>query len=140
MAPWQELVQRIKRPDDELTIHVVGKYTGYEDSYKSLNEALYHGGFAHRLRINIQWVEAEALEQDGGDAAARRLARHPGAGRLRVAWHARDDEGGRVRSPPQGALFRHLLRVPVGDRGVRKERACSRGPTRPKWTKRRPIA
>ena len=66
MAPWQELVQRIKRPDDELTIHVVGKYTGYEDSYKSLNEALYHGGFAHRLRINIQWVEAEALEQDGG--------------------------------------------------------------------------
>jgi CTP synthase len=66
MGPWQELVQRIKRPDDELTIHVVGKYTGYEDSYKSLNEALYHGGFAHRLRINIQWVEAEALEQEGG--------------------------------------------------------------------------
>ena len=45
---------------------MVGKYTGYEDSYKSLNEALYHGGFANRLRINIQWVEAEALEQDGG--------------------------------------------------------------------------
>ena len=43
-----------------------GKYTGYEDSYKSLNEALYHGGFANRLRINIQWVESEALEQEGG--------------------------------------------------------------------------
>jgi CTP synthase len=66
MSPWQELVDRIKNPDDELTIHVVGKYTGYEDSYKSLNEALYHGGFANRLRINIQWVESEALEQDGG--------------------------------------------------------------------------
>ena len=66
MAAWEELVQRIKHPDDELTIHVVGKYTGYEDSYKSLNEALYHGGFANRLRINIQWVESEALEQDGG--------------------------------------------------------------------------
>jgi CTP synthase len=66
MGAWAELVQRIKHPDDELTIHVVGKYTGYEDSYKSLNEALYHGGFANRLRINIQWVEAEALEQDGG--------------------------------------------------------------------------
>jgi len=39
---------------------------GYEDSYKSLNEALYHGGFAHRLRVNIHWVEAEALEEDGG--------------------------------------------------------------------------
>jgi CTP synthase len=66
MQPWEELVERIKRPDDELTIHVVGKYTGYEDSYKSLNEALYHGGFANRVRINIQWVESEALEQEGG--------------------------------------------------------------------------
>jgi CTP synthase len=65
MEPWEALVERIKHPDDELTIHVVGKYTGYEDSYKSLNEALYHGGFAHRLRINIQWVESEALEQEG---------------------------------------------------------------------------
>ena len=66
MQPWEELVERIKNPDDELTIHVVGKYTGYEDSYKSLNEALYHGGFANRVRINIQWVESEALEQEGG--------------------------------------------------------------------------
>ena len=66
MGAWEELVQRIKQPDDELTIHVVGKYTGYEDSYKSLNEALYHGGFANRLRINIQWVESEALEHDAG--------------------------------------------------------------------------
>jgi CTP synthase len=66
MGPWEELVERIKNPDDELTIHVVGKYTGYEDSYKSLNEALFHGGFANRLRINIQWVESEALEQEAG--------------------------------------------------------------------------
>jgi CTP synthase len=63
---WEQLVHNIKHPKDELTVHVVGKYTGYEDSYKSLNEALYHGGFAHRLKINIQWVEAEALEKDGG--------------------------------------------------------------------------
>ncbi len=66
MEAWEALVERIKQPDDEITIHVVGKYTGYEDSYKSLNEALYHGGFAHRLRINIQWVESEALEAEGG--------------------------------------------------------------------------
>jgi CTP synthase len=63
---WQELVHRIKNPVDELTIHVVGKYTGYEDSYKSLNEAVFHGGFAHRLKINLNWVEAEALEKEGG--------------------------------------------------------------------------
>ncbi|MGE0043435.1 MAG: CTP synthase [Vicinamibacterales bacterium] len=66
MQAWDELLERIQHPVDELTVHVVGKYTGYEDSYKSLNEALYHGGFAHRVKINIQWVEAEALEADGG--------------------------------------------------------------------------
>ena len=63
---WEELVDRIKNPVDELTIHVVGKYTGYEDSYKSLNEALFHGGFAHRLRVRLNWVEAEALEKEAG--------------------------------------------------------------------------
>ncbi len=67
MDAWVDLVDRIRNPLDEITIHVVGKYVGYEDSYKSLNEALYHGGFKHRLRINIRWVEAEALEQPGGE-------------------------------------------------------------------------
>jgi CTP synthase len=65
---WEELVDRIKHPSDELTIHVVGKYTGYEDSYKSLNEALFHGGFAHKLKVRLNWVEAEALEREGGTA------------------------------------------------------------------------
>jgi CTP synthase len=67
MDAWIDLVDRIKNPVDDVTIHVVGKYVGYEDSYKSLNEALYHGGFKHRLRVNIRWVEAEALEQPGGE-------------------------------------------------------------------------
>jgi CTP synthase len=67
MDAWIDLADRIKNPADELTIHVVGKYVGYEDSYKSLNEALYHGGFKHRLKVNIRWVEAEALEQHGGE-------------------------------------------------------------------------
>jgi len=64
MAAWEDLVHRIKNPIDELTIHVVGKYTGYEDSYKSLNEAVFHGGFAHGLKVKLNWVEAEALERD----------------------------------------------------------------------------
>src|SRR5687768_14795543 len=67
MEAWVDLVDRNKNPKDEVTIHVVGKYVGYEDSYKSLNEALYHGGFKHRMRVNIRWVEAEALEQPGGE-------------------------------------------------------------------------
>jgi CTP synthase len=65
-AAWEELVDRIKNPTESVTIHVVGKYTGYEDSYKSLNEAVYHGGFAHRASVKLNWVEAEALEKEGG--------------------------------------------------------------------------
>jgi CTP synthase len=68
MQPWEDLVSRIKNPVDDITIHVVGKYVGYEDSYKSLNEALYHGGFPHRVKVNIKWIEAEALEEPNGAA------------------------------------------------------------------------
>ncbi len=68
MQVWEDLVSRIKNPLDELTIHVVGKYVGYEDSYKSLNEALYHGGFPHRIKVHIKWIEAESLEAPDGPA------------------------------------------------------------------------
>jgi CTP synthase len=67
MAEWEDLVDRVRHPTDEMTIHVVGKYIGLEDSYKSLNEALAHGGFRSRLKINIRWIEAEALEAPGGE-------------------------------------------------------------------------
>ncbi len=67
MDDWQNLIDRIRQPLDELTIHVVGKYVGYEDSYKSLTEALYHGGFHNQVKINIKWIEAEALESDEAD-------------------------------------------------------------------------
>ena len=66
MESWEALVERIRNPTDRVTIHVVGKYVGYEDSYKSLNESLFHGGFHHRLKVEIKWVEAEALEQPDG--------------------------------------------------------------------------
>jgi CTP synthase len=67
LQPWEDLAERLRHPDDEVTIHVVGKYVGLEDSYKSLHEALIHGGFKHRTRVNVRWVEAEALEQEDGD-------------------------------------------------------------------------
>ena len=62
-----ETVYRIEHPKDDLTIHVVGKYVGYEDSYKSLNEALYHAGFKRGVRVTIKWIEAEALEGLDGE-------------------------------------------------------------------------
>ncbi len=64
---WESLAQRIKHSKNDVTVHVVGKYVGYGDSYKSLNEALYHGGFSHGTNVHIEWVEAEALELDGGE-------------------------------------------------------------------------
>jgi len=66
MDDWRDMIDRVQNPIDEITIHFVGKYVEYEDSYKSINEALYHGGFRHRLKVNLKYVEAEALEQENG--------------------------------------------------------------------------
>jgi CTP synthase len=61
---WEEIVSRIKEPEGEVTIAVVGKYTGLLDAYKSLNEALVHGGIANRVKVNIQWIESEVFEAE----------------------------------------------------------------------------
>jgi CTP synthase len=59
---WEELVHRVYNPKDEVTIGIVGKYVEYEDSYKSLKEALVHGALAHNLKLQVNWIEAEGLE------------------------------------------------------------------------------
>jgi CTP synthase len=64
LRPWTELVETIKNPDATVTIGIVGKYVELEDSYKSLNEALIHGGVANRVRVQIKWVESEDLMDD----------------------------------------------------------------------------
>jgi CTP synthase len=61
---WQLLVDKINTARDTVSVGVVGKYVGLEDSYKSLNEALAHGGFANNLRVNIRWIESEDLITD----------------------------------------------------------------------------
>ena len=62
LARWEELVQRVYNPKDDVTIGIVGKYVEYEDSYKSLKEALVHGALAYNLKLNVDWIEAEGLE------------------------------------------------------------------------------
>jgi CTP synthase len=62
LSRWEDLVHRIYNPKDEVHIGIVGKYVEYEDSYKSLKEALIHGAVAHNLKLNVTWVEAEGLE------------------------------------------------------------------------------
>ena len=61
---WSELVETIKKPDGTVTIGIIGKYVELEDSYKSLHEALVHGGVANRLRVQVRWVESEDLTED----------------------------------------------------------------------------
>jgi CTP synthase len=65
LKEWDELVHRIYNPKAEVTIGIVGKYVEYEDSYKSLKEALVHGALAHNLKLNLNWIEAEGLETGG---------------------------------------------------------------------------
>jgi len=70
LSRWENIEHRLRHPDGEVTIAVVGKYTGLKDAYKSLIEALHHGGLANDVSVNLDWVEAEAFENG---AAAERL-------------------------------------------------------------------
>ncbi|HTM40412.1 MAG TPA: CTP synthase, partial [Terriglobales bacterium] len=67
LGPWEDLIHRVYNPKDEVTIGIVGKYVEYEDSYKSLKEALVHGALAHNLKLTVNWIEAEGLETKDPD-------------------------------------------------------------------------
>jgi len=64
MERWEEVSARIHNPEGEVTIAIVGKYTGLKDAYKSLNEALTHGGIANRVRVKLDWIESEIFEKE----------------------------------------------------------------------------
>ena len=71
MRAWDQVVERITAPEGEITIAVVGKYTGLLDAYKSLNEALAHGGIAHRMRVRLDWVDSEIFEGEPAEVTRR---------------------------------------------------------------------
>lgn len=62
MSRWSAVMERINNPEGEVTIAIVGKYTGLRDAYKSLDEALVHGGIANRVKVNVDWIESEIFE------------------------------------------------------------------------------
>ncbi|MEO1746917.1 MAG: CTP synthase, partial [Pseudomonadota bacterium] len=64
MEVWNDVCHRIHNPEGEVTIAVVGKYTGLKDAYKSLIEALHHGGIANTARVNLEWIESEVFENE----------------------------------------------------------------------------
>ncbi len=65
LEKWQTIVKRVKEPEGEVKIAIVGKYTGLKDAYKSLNEALAHGGIANNVRVQAEWLESEIFEEQG---------------------------------------------------------------------------
>jgi CTP synthase len=64
LEKWQTISHAIANPEGEVTIAIVGKYTGLKDAYKSLNEALFHGGIANRVKVNLEWIESEIFERE----------------------------------------------------------------------------
>ncbi|MBC6980784.1 CTP synthase [Caulobacter sp. 17J80-11] len=76
LSRWEEVAKRRLQPDGEVSIAVVGKYTVLKDAYKSLIEALHHGGIANNVRVNIDWVEAETFEGDPAECEARLQGAH----------------------------------------------------------------
>jgi CTP synthase len=71
LREWDAMVQKIKRPKHEVSIALVGKYIGLKESYKSLTEALVHGGVDHETRVNINWIESEDVERRGTEQTLR---------------------------------------------------------------------
>ncbi|QBK30822.1 CTP synthase [Roseitalea porphyridii] len=99
MAVWDEVCERIHNPEGDVTIAVVGKYTGLKDAYKSLIEALHHGGIANRVKVHLEWIESEVFDSE--DPAAYLHKVHgilvPGGfgergaeGKIRAATFARE--------------------------------------------------
>ena len=70
LSRWADIVDRHHNPEGEVTIAVVGKYVGLQDAYKSLNEALVHGGMANRVKVDIRWIDAEIFEGEDSEIAA----------------------------------------------------------------------
>ncbi|WP_210358529.1 CTP synthase [Sphingomonas beigongshangi] len=71
LSRWTDIVDRLTNPEGEVTVGVVGKYVGLQDAYKSLNEALVHGGIANRVKVNVRWIDAELFENDADEIVAQ---------------------------------------------------------------------
>lgn len=74
LSLWQQIAEHAATPESEVNIAIVGKYTSLQDSYKSLGEAITHGGISNRVKVNITWLDAELLESGGEDACRNHLA------------------------------------------------------------------
>ncbi|MCE4226062.1 CTP synthase [Methylobacterium sp. C25] len=96
---WRTISERVKNPEGEVTIAIVGKYTGLKDAYKSLTEALIHGGIANKVRVHLEWIEAEVFEREDpapfleglhGILVPGGFGQRGAEGKIRAAQYARE--------------------------------------------------
>ena len=73
LSKWEDVSRRLNNPDGEVTIAIVGKYTAMKDSYKSLIEALHHGGLANDVKVNLNWIDARAFDENDDASIAEEL-------------------------------------------------------------------
>lgn len=99
LTRWHEINERVRNPEGEVTIAIVGKYTGMKDAYKSLNEALTHGGIANKVKVNLEWIESDVfehedpapfLEQVNGILVPGGFGQRGAEGKIRAAQFARE--------------------------------------------------
>ena len=121
LAAWHDVTDRYFNPEGEVTIAVVGKYVGLPDAYKSLNEALVHGGLANRAKVNIRWIDAEIFE--GDDEAAIISALEPMHGILVPGGFGERGSEGKIAS----VRFARTRNVPFFGICLGMQMACIEG-------------
>ena len=141
LSKWQQVVDRIRAPEGVVNIAVVGKYTSLLDAYKSLAEALRHGGIANNVKVNLNWIDSEIFEREDTVQHLEGVHGILVPGRLRRARLGRQDQLRPLRARAQDPVFRHLLRhADGGDRGdaqsgwIKKPARPSSGPARSRWS------
>ena len=101
LTRWRTINERIRNPEGDVTIAIVGKYTGMKDAYKSLIEALSHGGIANKVKVNLDWIESDVfenedpapfLEQVNGILVPGGFGQRGAEGKIRAAMFARERE------------------------------------------------
>ncbi|HMB11262.1 CTP synthase [Saliniramus sp.] len=136
LTRWTTISQRIANPEGEVTIGIVGKYTGLKDAYKSLIEALMHGGIANRVKVNLEWIESEVFEHEdpapfleglNGILVPGGFGHRGSEGKIRAARFARERQ-----TPYLGICFGMQMAVIEAVRalsGIEKAGSSEFGPT-----------
>jgi CTP synthase len=133
---WRLINERIRNPEGAVTIAVVGKYTGLKDAYKSLIEALSHGGIANKVKVNLDWIESEVFEREdpapflehvNGILVPGGFGQRGAEGKIRAAQFARER-----RVPYFGICFGMQMAVVEAARnlcGIEEANSTEFGPT-----------